>query len=60
MAEGLAQLLNQGHRLQLLDDMADYEAALNEDVAVVMLTQVSYRSGRLLDMRSLTQACHAK
>lgn len=40
--QGLAQMLGQGHKLQLLDNMADYDAALSEDVAVVMLTQVSW------------------
>ena len=58
--QGLAQLMGKGHRLQLLDSMADYEAALSDDVACVMLTQVSYLTGRLLDMRSMTQAAHAK
>ena len=60
LLQGLAGLMGQQHRLQLLDDPADYDAALSEDVAVVMLTQVSYRSGRLLDMRSMTRAAHAK
>ena len=58
--QGLAHLMGRGHKLHMLDDMAEYEAALSEDVAVVMLTQVSYQTGRLLDMRSMTQAAHAK
>ena len=58
MAEGLIQHLGQGHELRIVAPEA-VEAAINDDVAVVMLTQVDYRTGRLHDMSSITRAAHA-
>eukprot|EP01037_Dinobryon_pediforme_P001449 gene1449-1470_t len=57
IAEGLRDLLDQGHRLDLAihDDLI---AAIDEDTAVVMLTHVNYHSGRMLDMAAITQAAH--
>jgi kynureninase len=60
MAEGLAALLNQGHRLKLVDAAADLPAALDSDTAVMMLTHVDYKSGAMHDMGSLTAAAHVK
>ncbi len=37
------------------DDIVD---ALNEDVAVLLLTQVHYKSGRVRDMAAITKAAH--
>jgi len=56
MAQGLITLLRQGHELR---EVADPIAALNEDVAVLMLTHVNYRSGAMHDMASVTRAAHA-
>jgi kynureninase len=39
--------------------IADPVAALNEDVAVLMLTHVDYRSGAMHDMAAVTRAAHA-
>ena len=59
MAEGLIASLARGHSLRTVapEDVLD---ALDDDVAVLMLTQVDYRTGRLHDMQALTQAAHAK
>ena len=37
----------------------DVEAAIDETIAVLMLTEVDYRTGRLHDMRALTRRAHA-
>lgn len=58
MAEGLATLLDRGHELRLVDSDAELEAAVGRDVAVLMLTHVDYRSGRMHDMARLTALAH--
>jgi kynureninase len=58
MAEGLATLLQRGHQLRLVP-AGDLPAALDDDVAVLMLTHVNYRSGAMHDMAALTRAAHA-
>ncbi|GAB2914200.1 kynureninase [Rheinheimera gaetbuli] len=59
MVEGLASLLGTQHcQLQLVEGDA-LEQAISTDVAVLLLTQVDFRSGRLLDMQHLTQLAHA-
>ncbi len=57
MAQGLATLLGSGHELQIVSPER-IAAALDERVAVLMLTEVDYRSGRLHDMAALTKAAH--
>jgi len=58
MAEGITNMLD-GRRLKTVpaDDIAD---AIDDDVAVVMLTHVHYKTGRKLDMAAITAAAHAK
>ena len=51
--------LGDGYELRLIDDAAtDLDAALDDTVAVVLLTQVDYRTGRKLDMKSVTGRIH--
>jgi kynureninase len=58
MVQGLRTLVGE-KRCQLLEVAEqDLEQALNNDVAVLMLTQVDFRSGRLLDIQRLTQIAH--
>lgn len=57
IAESLAR--QQGAELVLADDDADIAALLDERCAVLMLTQVDYKSGRVHDMSALTRAAHA-
>ena len=56
IAQGLTALLQRGHALRAVEDPV---AALNEDVAVLMLTQVNYRTGAMHDMAAVTRAAHA-
>ena len=53
MAEGLCQ--TRGFTLKMVD-AAELEAALNADVAVLMLTHVNYRTGAMFDMAAVTRA----
>ncbi len=58
IAQGLAALLGQGHRLELVEPEG-LDAALGPDVAVVMLTHVNYRTGRMHDMDAVTRRVQA-
>lgn len=63
MAEGLLGWLERGYTLRLLDSWADLPQALagaaGAEVAVVMLTHVNYRTGRMFDMAAVTAQIHA-
>jgi len=56
IAQALAR--QQGCELELCE-AADLPARLDARVAVLMLTQVNYRSGRMHDMAAVTAAAHA-
>ena len=55
VAQGIIDSLGQGHELRLIDDHAQLAEALASDVAVVMLTQVNYRTGELWDLAATTR-----
>ncbi|PRX38240.1 Kynureninase [Meinhardsimonia xiamenensis] len=57
MAEGLIATLGQGHRLKLVEP-EEVAGHLTEEVAVLMLTEVDYRTGRRHDMWALTARAH--
>ncbi len=59
VAQGLADLLDQGHTLRLVDDPTELSAAMAADTAILLLTQVGYRTAELLDMAGLTALAHA-
>lgn len=58
VAQGLQDLLGERLELRTVPD-AELEAALDERSALLMLTHVDYRSGRIHDMARLTRAAQA-
>ena len=58
MAQGLVQTIAKGHEIRTPapDDVVD---AISEDVAVVMLTEVDYSTGRRHNMAEVTAKAHA-
>ncbi|MDC9826397.1 kynureninase [Devosia sp. ZB163] len=58
IAAGVAELLGAGHELRLVE-AAELSGAIDEDVAVLMLTEVNYRTGARHDMAALTRAAQA-
>jgi kynureninase len=57
VAQGLGDLLGERVEVRLVA-RAELEPALDEDTAVLMLTHVDYRIGRIHDMGRLTRAAH--
>ena len=58
MAEGLCKTLGDGYELRTVAPEA-VEAAIDDSVAVLMLTEVDYRTGRRHDLPALTAKAHA-
>ncbi|NUA25324.1 kynureninase [Cupriavidus basilensis] len=60
IAQGLADLLQQGYSLRLVNAPEEIDAAVDADTAVLMLTHVNYKTGEMLDMASVTEMAHAR
>ena len=58
MAEGLIKSLDKGHELRAVAPQ-DVEAAIDDNTAVLLLTEVDYRTGRKHDMARLTETAQA-
>ncbi|MCZ4256559.1 kynureninase [Sulfitobacter sp. G21635-S1] len=58
IAEGLVGLLEQGYALKTVEPEA-VAAAIDDTIAVVMLTEVDYRTGRKHEMKPMTELAHA-
>ncbi|MEJ2581658.1 MAG: aminotransferase class V-fold PLP-dependent enzyme, partial [Acidobacteriota bacterium] len=57
IAQGLARLLGNGTNLRLVE-RSELESALDDTVAVLMLTHVDFRTGETHDMQRMTAAAH--
>lgn len=57
IAQGISQMLG-GYELRFVK-RAELEAALREDVAVLLLTEVDYRTGERLEMQHLSKVAHS-
>lgn len=58
MAQGLIGTIDKGYELRT-PAPTEVAEAITDEVAVVMLTQVDYRSGRLHDMKAITEKAHS-
>lgn len=58
MAEGLSALMAQNHELVLAEGPEGAAAQIDDRAAVLMLTHVNYRTGRICDMAGLTRTAH--
>jgi kynureninase len=57
VAQGLAQFMADGHEVRVVDP-GDIAASITPDVAVVMITEVDYRTARRHDMKAITKLAH--
>jgi kynureninase len=60
IVQGLTEWLNRGYQLKLVDSADQILDTITQDVAVVLLTQINYRNGEMLDMQSITAHAHAQ
>lgn len=60
IAQGLADLLQRGYEVRLVNSPEEIDAAVGADTAVLMLTHVNYKTGEMLDMAALTALAHAR
>jgi kynureninase len=58
VAQELIHALDRGYELRVVAP-EEVEAAIDESIAVTLLTEVDYRTGRLHDMTALTAKAHA-
>ena len=58
IAQGLLKTLGPAYELRVVNP-EDVESELSDEIAVMMLTEVDYRTGRLHDMKALTEKAHA-
>src|SRR5271169_3342228 len=58
VAEGVCRVLARAHELKVVEPEA-VESALDDRIAVLMLTEVDYRTGRKHSMRELTEKAKA-
>ena len=57
MAEGLIKLKGNGYKLKLIN-ADEIEKNINTDVAVLLITEVDYKSSKLHKIKKITETCH--
>ncbi|OZI43352.1 kynureninase [Bordetella genomosp. 4] len=60
MIQGMIDLLQQGYEMRLVDEDLSLEQALDDSVAVLLLSHVNYRTGHMYDMADVTAQAHAR
>ena len=60
IVQGITEWLDLDFELILVDKPEQLEWAINKDTAVVLLTQVNYRTGAMHDMRALNTLAHKR
>jgi kynureninase len=58
MVQGLIESLGKGHQIRFAEKDA-IDAAIDDDVAAVVLTQAHYKTAHVLDMAGITAKAHA-
>lgn len=59
MVQGLLDLLGDDYSIRYVDE-SNISTQLTDDIAVLMLTQVNFRSGFKLDMKAITEQAQSK
>lgn len=57
MAKGLLETLDKDYELRIVEP-EDVAGAIDDTIAAVMLTEVDYRTGRIHDMKTITDEAH--
>ncbi|MDX1739593.1 MAG: aminotransferase class V-fold PLP-dependent enzyme, partial [Alphaproteobacteria bacterium] len=60
MAQGLQELLGRDNCELVIVDETEVEDHIDDQTAIIMLTHVNFRSGRMYDMKKMTQLAHEK
>ena len=56
--EGVNGMLNNHYECQLIDDDINFEKYIDSSTAVVMLSHINYKTGRISDMKKITDHAH--
>lgn len=60
MTQAMTNFLGMGHELVMVESDQELVDAIDDETAVVLLTQTDYKTGRMLDMAEITNLAHEK